>query len=68
MMSPTIDVKEAAALAGIGLDAMKASLIQGKVPYGYAVQVGSKSHRYIVYRNRLMAYINADDMTGGAAT
>ena len=63
-MNPTIDVKEAAALAGIGLDALKASLIQGKVPYGYAIQVGSDHYRYIVYRSRLMAYINAADMTG----
>lgn len=63
-MTPTIDVKEAAALAGIGLDAMKASLIQGKVPYGYAVQMGGKQYRYIVYRSRLMAYISAADMTG----
>lgn len=51
-------------MAGIGLEALKASLIQGKVPYGYAVQVGSDHYRYIVYRARLMAYVNAADMTG----
>lgn len=66
-----ISLQEAAKTLGQTEDLLRRSLIQGLVPFGYAVKgtvydyrnrEQKATYRYIIYRKRLIAYIEAHDL------
>lgn len=64
MDNERISVPEAARLLEIGQDEVRAWLrSKNGAPWGvYVRQDGKKQGRYIIYRSRILAYINAEDM------
>ena len=46
MKIPVITVRDAAAIMGLQTDTVEAGLIQGRFPWGYAIQTGKDRWRY----------------------
>ena len=46
MKIQTITVRDAAAIMGLSVDTVEAGLIQGRFPWGYAIQTGENRWRY----------------------
>lgn len=60
-----ISVQDAANRLGMSKEMVRAALIQKKVPFGFAIEKegdGKIRYRYFVFRERLIAYIEASDM------